>query len=39
MTFRHTAIALILSTPFASAVFAQTVGTEVQRDVTQKSVI
>jgi hypothetical protein len=37
MTFRHTAIALILSTPFASAVFAQTVGTEVQRDVNQEN--
>ena len=37
MTFRHTAIALILSTPFASAVFAQTVGTEVQRDANQEN--
>jgi len=37
MTFRHIAIALILSTPFASVVFAQTVGTEVQRDVNQEN--
>jgi len=37
MTFRHIAIALILSTPVASAVFAQTVGTEVQRDVNQEN--
>ena len=37
MTFRHITIALILSTPFASIVFAQTVGTEVQRDVNQEN--
>jgi hypothetical protein len=37
MTYRHIAIAVILSTPFASAVFAQTVGTEVQRDVNQEN--
>lgn len=37
MTFRHIAIALTLSIPFASAVSAQTVGTEVQRDVNQES--
>ena len=37
MTFHHIAIALILSTPFTSAVFAQTTGTEVQRDVNQEN--
>jgi hypothetical protein len=37
MTFRHIAIALILSTPFTSVVFAQSVGTEVQRDVNQEN--
>lgn len=37
MTFRYIAITLILSTMFASAVFAQTVGTEVQRDVNQEN--
>jgi hypothetical protein len=37
MTFRYTAIALMLSVPFASAVSAQTVGTEVQRDVNQEN--
>jgi len=37
MTFRHTAIALMLSVPLAASVSAQTVGTEVQRDVNQKS--
>ena len=31
------ALALIMSTPFASIVFAQTVGTEVQRDVNQEN--
>lgn len=31
------ALALIMSAPFASAVFAQTVGTEVQRDVNQEN--
>jgi hypothetical protein len=37
MTFRHTAIALMLSVPLAASVSAQTVGTEVQRDVNQES--
>jgi len=38
MTFRHTAIALlILSAPLANAVSAQSVGTEVQRDVNQEN--
>lgn len=37
MTFRHIAIALTLSIPCASAVSAQTVGTEVQRDVNQEN--
>lgn len=37
MTFHHIAIALILGTPFTSAVFAQTTGTEVQRDVNQEN--
>ncbi|MFI5247335.1 MAG: hypothetical protein ACHQWV_02140 [Nitrospirales bacterium] len=31
------ALALIMSAPLASAVFAQTVGTEVQRDVNQEN--
>ena len=31
------ALALIMSAPFASIVFAQTVGTEVQRDVNQEN--
>lgn len=31
------ALALIMSAPFTSAVFAQTVGTEVQRDVNQEN--
>lgn len=37
MTFRHIAIASIMSTVFASTGFAQTVGTEVQRDVNQEN--
>lgn len=37
MTFRHTAIALMLTVPLASNVSAQTVGTEVQRDVNQEN--
>lgn len=37
MRVRLTAIALIMSVPCASAVFAQTVGTEVQRDVNQEN--
>jgi hypothetical protein len=37
MTFRHIAIASIWSIVFASAGFAQTVGTEVQRDVNQEN--
>ncbi len=37
MRVRLTAIALIMTVPFASAVFAQTVGTEVQRDVNQEN--
>ena len=37
MKFRYIAIALILSTMFASAVSAQTVGTEVQRDINQET--
>jgi hypothetical protein len=37
MILRHTAIAVILSTPFASVALAQTVSTEVQRDVNQES--
>ncbi|HSS30647.1 MAG TPA: hypothetical protein VLL06_06485 [Nitrospiraceae bacterium] len=37
MTFRHTAIALMFSVPLAASVSAQTVGTEVQRDVNQES--
>ena len=32
-----TAVALIMSAPFASQVFAQTVGSEVQRDINQES--
>jgi hypothetical protein len=37
MTFRHIAIASIWSIVFAPAGFAQTVGTEVQRDVNQEN--
>jgi hypothetical protein len=37
MTFRLTAIAFILSAPFAANVFAQTTGTEVQRDINQEN--
>ena len=37
MTFRHIAITLTLSTMFAATVFAQTTGTEVQRDVNQEN--
>jgi hypothetical protein len=37
MRVRLTAIALIMTVPCASAVFAQTVGTEVQRDVNQEN--
>jgi len=35
--FRQTAIALLLAAPFASVALAQSVGTEVQRDVNQES--
>jgi hypothetical protein len=37
MTVRLTAIAFILSAPFAANVFAQTTGTEVQRDINQEN--
>jgi ribosomal protein S13 len=37
MTFCQTAMALIFTAPFASLAFAQGVGTEVQRDITQES--
>ena len=37
MRVRLAAIALMMSTPFASHVFAQTVGSEVQRDINQES--
>lgn len=37
MRVRLTAIALIMTVPFASAVFAQTVGSEVQRDINQEN--
>ena len=37
MRIRLTAIALIMTVPFASAVFAQTVGSEVQRDINQEN--
>lgn len=37
MTVRVTAIACILSAPFAANVLAQTVGSEVQRDINQES--
>ena len=37
MRVRFTAIALIMSAPFAAHVFAQTVGSEVQRDINQES--
>jgi hypothetical protein len=37
MRVRLTAIALIMSAVFASHVFAQTVGSEVQRDINQES--
>jgi len=37
MRVRLTAIALIMSAPFAFHVFAQTVGSEVQRDINQES--
>ena len=35
--FRQTAIALLLAAPFASVALAQSVGTEVQRDVNQET--
>jgi hypothetical protein len=37
MMFRQTAIALLLAAPFASVALAQSVGTEVQRDVNQET--
>ncbi|HXX76540.1 MAG TPA: hypothetical protein VEI50_15525 [Nitrospiraceae bacterium] len=37
MTVRLTAIAVILSAPFATGVLAQTTGTEVQRDINQEN--
>ena len=37
MSVRLTAIALIMSALFASHVFAQTVGSEVQRDINQEN--
>jgi hypothetical protein len=37
MRVRLTVIALIMSAPFASHTFAQTVGSEVQRDINQES--
>jgi hypothetical protein len=37
MTFRQTAIAFVLTVPFASVTLAQSVGTEVQRDINQES--
>jgi len=37
MTFRQTAIAFVLTVPFASVALAQSVGTEVQRDINQES--
>ena len=37
MRVRLAAIALMMSAPFASHVFAQTVGSEVQRDINQES--
>ncbi len=37
MTVRLTAIALILAAPFAASAFAQTVGSEVQRDINQEN--
>lgn len=36
MKVRLTAVALIMSAPFAATVFAQTVGSEVQRDINQQ---
>jgi hypothetical protein len=37
MRVRLTAIALIMSIPFAPHIFAQTVGSEVQRDINQEN--
>ena len=37
MTFRQTAVALIFTAPFASVTWAQSIGTEVQRDINQES--
>ena len=37
MKVRLTAIALIMSAPFAPTVFAQSVGSEVQRDINQEN--
>ena len=37
MKVRLTVIALILSAPFAPAVFAQSVGSAVQRDINQET--
>ena len=37
MTVRLTAMAIIVATPFATAVLAQTTGTEVQRDINQEN--
>lgn len=37
MTVRLTAIAFILAAPFAASAFAQTVGSEVQRDINQEN--
>ena len=37
MKFRQTAIAFMLLAPFSSPAFAQSVGTEVQRDINQET--
>jgi len=37
MTVRLTAIAFILAAPFAASAFAQTAGSEVQRDINQEN--